>query len=189
MPKDFIKNSELKTLKVLGLSHELDLLQMLKNQFWKLYPQSYFDKANNFYNGTQYLASYTYDLVILDMNIIDVYELLIRALAHKFPVLILVDSDKDLNLKEEFILSKAHAVLERRKINEDNLATIIEKIIPLKINSKWKRILRKYKKWFLIAESSIFGRKQKRKNGCVALKRKVTTFFLTFVFSCCALLF
>ena len=157
-----MKDSELEIASVLGLSHELGLLQTLDNQLSKSFPQSCFDKAPDFQTGVQYLASYTYDLVVLDMSMTCGHELIIRALAHKFPVLVLVDNDSTLSPAEQAISSNALAILHKRKINEIHMDKILGKRVRAGNNSKWNRISGEYKKFYLKVNNFIFKRKQKR---------------------------
>lgn len=145
-----MKDYKSKLITLLGLSHESDLLQTLDNQLSKSCPQSWFHKAYDFHTAVQYLASYTYELVIVDINIIGGYELIIRASAHKFPVLVLVNNYKQLTPSEQEISSEAQAVLLKREISEVNMVSIIEKIILPKNNLKWNRTSKDFKKWWLM---------------------------------------
>ena len=124
-----MKKSELKRISVLGLSPKFDLLQTLAGQLTRSFPQSWFDKANNYYKGIQYLTSYTYDSIILDVNIFEGYELMVRALDRNVPLLVLVDSDRPPTAIERLIALKARAVIQKNKIYQIDVAAIIEKVV------------------------------------------------------------
>ena len=160
-----MKRSELKRISVLGLSPDLDLLQTLGVQLSRSFPQSWFDKANNFYMGVQYLASYTYDSIILDVKIFESYELMVRALDRNIPLLVLMDSNRAPICIEQFIALKARAVIQKSEIYQITVAAIIGKIVRSGKTYKRRNTSRCYRRGFFFVLNPIFGGKIKKERG------------------------
>ena len=113
-----MKASALELIRVLGLSQETDLLLIVKEQIRKSCPLCLFDMADAFEIGAQYLASFSYDLVILDFETDRRYELLKRAFSHKLPVILLMEDECHPKTVTHLIMSGVQSFLPKSKIAE-----------------------------------------------------------------------
>ena len=132
-----MKASALELIRVLGLSRETDLLLDVKEQIRRSCPICLFDMADTFEIGTQYLASYSYDLVILDLETDRRHELLKRVSSHNFPLIVLVEDECDPKTAVHLIMSGVQLFLPRSKTKE--IVPAIEQIFNIKSMATWKR--------------------------------------------------
>ena len=133
-----MKESVMKRKKVLGLGEEPDLLINLEEKILGACPECWFDKASNYDVGVQYLASYTYDLVILDFAVVRALDLLDQAAMRNFPTVILMDNGVP---PEALRRLGTPSFLPKDKLKE--IVPTIEGIIARERMSKWKRGLNK----------------------------------------------
>jgi hypothetical protein len=139
-----MKASELELIRVLGLSQEADLLLIVKEQIRRFCPICLFDMADTFDIGVQYLASYSYDLVILDLKTDRRYELLKRASSHNLPAIVLIEDECDPKTAIHLIMSGVQSFLPKSKITE--IVPAIEQILHIKSMTTWKRTFKKLEK-------------------------------------------
>lgn len=133
-----MKESVMKHKKVLGLGEEPDLLMCLEEEILGACPECSFDKATNYDVGVQYLASYTYDLVILDFAVVRALDLLDQAAMRNFPTVVLLDNGVP---PEALRRLGARSFLPKDKLME--IVPAIEAIIARENMPKWKRALNK----------------------------------------------
>ena len=74
-----MKESILNGKSILAVDDESDVLTVLEEEILGACPQCQFDKATTFEEASQRLASYTYDIVILDIMGVRGFDLLERA--------------------------------------------------------------------------------------------------------------
>jgi hypothetical protein len=131
-----MKETVMKHKKVLGLLDEPNLLMCLEEEILESCPECSFDKATNYDVGGQYLASYTYDLVILDFSVVRALDLMDQAAMRNFPAVILLDSGVP---PEALRRLGARSFFPKDKLKE--IVPTIEGIIARERMSKWKRAL------------------------------------------------
>jgi DNA-binding NarL/FixJ family response regulator len=136
-----MKASALELIRVLGLSQETDLLLIVKEQIRKSCPICLFDMADTFEIGAQYLASFSYDLVILDLETDRRYELLKRASSHNLPVIVLIEDECHPKIVTHLIMSGVQSFLPKSKITE--IVPAIEQILHIKSMTTWKRTFKR----------------------------------------------
>jgi DNA-binding NarL/FixJ family response regulator len=141
MQEDIMKASELELIRVLGLSRDADLLLTVREQIRRFCPICLFDMADTFENGAQYLASFSYDLVILDLETDRRYELLKRASSHNLPVIALIGCQCDPKTAIHLIMSGVRSFLLKSEIKE--IVPAIEQILHIKSMTTWKRTFKK----------------------------------------------
>ena len=79
------KESPLKNKVVLVVDDEPDILDVVEEELH----MCNVDKAKDFETGRQYLASFTYDIVILDIMGVDGFKLLKQSVLREFPTVML----------------------------------------------------------------------------------------------------
>ncbi len=145
-----MKDSIMKHKRVLGVAGEMDSLSILEEEILGACPECRFDKATTFEMGVQYLASYTYDLVVLDIVAVRGSDLLDQVLVRNFPAVVLMDNAAPPEVLERFMASGARALLTKEKLKE--IVPTIEQVIRIECMPKWKRALRKlrgdFQPWF-----------------------------------------
>jgi DNA-binding NarL/FixJ family response regulator len=138
--EDIMKASELELFRVLGLSQDMDILLKLKERIRKSCPICVLDMTDSFDIGTRYLASYSYDLAILDLETDRKFELLKRVSAHHLPVIVLTEAECHPKTAIHLIMSGVQAFLPRSKAKE--IVPVIEKILHIKSMATWKQPLK-----------------------------------------------
>ena len=81
-----MKESILSNKRILAVDDEPDVLMVLEEEILDACPHCHLDKATTFEEAAQLLASWTYDLVILDIMGVRGFELLEDAVTRNFPV-------------------------------------------------------------------------------------------------------
>jgi len=82
-----LKYSIIKHKTILGIDSNMDFLEDLKKIILNEYPEYWFDKAASFSQGRQYMAMFSYDLVISDIMSSPGANLVGVAENHDLPVL------------------------------------------------------------------------------------------------------
>lgn len=131
MYDSIIKNGTL-----LGLSQDLDSLLVLEKVILGAFPECRFDMATTFQVAIQYLSSYTYDLIILDMTNDWGSELLTRVVIHNFPTVVLMDNRTPPEDVRHYMASKLLTFLPREKLKE--IVPMIERILKREGVFRWK---------------------------------------------------
>ncbi|RPJ03955.1 MAG: response regulator, partial [Deltaproteobacteria bacterium] len=84
-----MKESILSGKSILAVDDEPDVLEVLEEEIRGTCPDCTFDRATTFEEASQRLASYAYDLIILDIMGVRGFDLLERAVSKKLPVAML----------------------------------------------------------------------------------------------------
>ena len=79
-----MKESILNGKSILAVDDEPDVLEVLEEEIREACPGCTFDKSTTFEDATQKLASYTYDLIILDIMRVRGFDLLAKAISLDF---------------------------------------------------------------------------------------------------------
>ena len=137
-----MKASALELIRVLGLGQDTDLLLFVKEKIRKSCPICLFDMADTFEIGAQYLASFSYDLVILDLEADRKFELLKRASSHKIPLIVLIEDGCHPKTAIHLMMSGVQTFLPKSEITE--IVPAIEQILHIKPMPMWKRTFKRF---------------------------------------------
>lgn len=95
--------------------------------------------ANSFERGWEYLVSYTYDVVILDIMGVRGFELLQLATRQNFPAVMLTAHALDPESLKKSIELGARAYLPKEKLY--SLVPFLEDVLKLSYQSTWKKAM------------------------------------------------
>ncbi|RPJ09411.1 MAG: response regulator [Deltaproteobacteria bacterium] len=141
-----MKESILNGKTILAVDDEPDVLTVLEEEILGACPQCRFDKATNFEEASQKLASYTYDVVILDIMGVRGFDLLERAVLRKFPVAMLTAHALSPEALKRSIELGARAYLPKEKLGE--IVPFLEDVLKYEYLPGWKRLLENLKGFF-----------------------------------------
>ena len=99
-------------------------------------------KAESYETACQYLQSYTYDMVVLDIMGVSGFELLKIAVAKGFPTIMLTAHALTPEALKKSIKLGAVSFLPKEKISE--LKPFLEEMLRAGENSGWQRLFRKF---------------------------------------------
>ena len=145
------KESSLKNKVILVVDDELDILETVEEEL----DMCILHKAQDYDTASQYLASYTYDIVILDIMGVDGFELLKDAVKRGFPTTMLTAHaftpealKKSIKLGAVFFLPKERlfelkefletAVLNKEKFSWAYLFAKLGKYLNKRFGPDWK---------------------------------------------------
>ena len=124
---------------VLAVNEEKDILDIIEEKFFCEAPNVTFHAATTFENARQYLLSYTYDLVVLDILGVRGLELLQIAHNAGVPVVILTAHAVSREALRKSIELGARAYLPLEKLG--SLIPFLEEVLTLEYQSAWKKAL------------------------------------------------
>lgn len=131
---------------ILAVDDEPDVLAVLEEEIRGACPNCTFDRATNFEQASQKLASFTYDLVILDIMGVRGFDLLERAVLKKLPVAMLTAHALTPEaLKRSFEMG-ARAYLPKEKLGE--IVPFLEDVLTYEYLPGWRRLMEKLKGFF-----------------------------------------
>jgi len=139
---------------ILAVDDEMDILSTIE----ELLEGCTIHKATNHYSAQQYLQSYNYSIVILDIMGVDGFTLLRIAVAKKFPTVIITAHALSPESLEKAIKLGAVSFLPKEALAE--LKSHLEDVISREGRSAWKEVLEKLQGLF----SRRFGADWKEKN-------------------------
>ena len=134
-----MKYSIIKHKMILGIDSNVDFLEDLKKIILNEYPECWFDKATSFSQGRQYMAMFSYDLVISDIMSSPGADLVDVAESHDLPVLALLSTGDSLEASNHSNGLKVRTVLNKQNIGD--LVPAIEHVLTLEYTPEWKRAL------------------------------------------------
>jgi len=143
-----MKDSILKGKIILAVDDEPDVLQVLEEEILQASPKCYFDKATSYVKASEFMASFNYDLVILDIMGVRGYDLLSLAVNRPipFPVVMLTAhalSPEDLKRSIEL---GARAYLPKEKLGA--IVPFLEDIMKYEYGPTWRRLLKELEGFF-----------------------------------------
>jgi CheY-like chemotaxis protein len=141
-----MKESILKGKKILAVDDEPDVLVVLEEEILGACPDRKIDKANNFEGAVQMLASYTYDLIILDIMGVRGFDLLERAVLKKLPVAMLTAHALTPEALRRSVEMGARAYLPKEKLGE--IVPFLEDVLTHECLPGWKRLFGKLEGFF-----------------------------------------
>ncbi|NWG02537.1 MAG: response regulator [Syntrophaceae bacterium] len=115
-----MKESILNGKRILVVNDDPDILEILEEEIIIAAPNSYIDKANHYQKGIELLASFTYDLVILDMTLSRISRLLNLSLYRPspFPVVMLTAYNLDPETLRPYTEMGVRAYLPKEKLGQ-----------------------------------------------------------------------
>jgi CheY-like chemotaxis protein len=122
--------------RILAVDDEPDILEVLADELDKYAVK--LDRALSFEAASQMLASFTYDLVILDIMGVRGFDLLSYARSRKFPVVILTAHALNPDTLKRSIEEGARAYVPKDEI--DNIVPFLEDVLSLSYESAWKKL-------------------------------------------------
>jgi DNA-binding response OmpR family regulator len=102
--------------RILAVDDEPDVLGVLEDEIVQACPTCKIDKATKYKEANEMMASWTYDLVILDIMGVRGFELLKRAVARNFPVAMLTAHALTPEALKRSIELKARSYLPKEKL-------------------------------------------------------------------------
>lgn len=123
---------------ILAVDDEPDVLEIIREELADI-PDVTLHTAQTFERGREYLVSYTYDLVILDIMGVQGFDLLKIAAGHNFPVVMLTAHALSPSALKESIELGARAYLPKDKLG--SLVPFLEDVLQLSYRSVWKKAL------------------------------------------------
>ena len=128
----------LKDKLILAVDDEEDVLDIIEEELTGA-AKCTLHKATTFEKAQQYLVSYTYDLVILDIMGVRGFDLLQIATNAGFPVVMLTAHAFTPEALKKSIELGAHAYLPKERLG--SLVPFLEDVIKLNYQSSWKKAL------------------------------------------------
>jgi len=148
------KERQLKGKLILVVDDEPDVLEVVAEQL----NDSQVHKAENYETALEYLMSYTYDVVILDIMGVNGFELLKRCVARGFPTLMLTAHALSPESLKKSI--KLGAVSFLPKENLPDLASFLEEVLLGEGKPIWKKVFDRLGNFF----DSRFGSDWKKRD-------------------------
>jgi CheY-like chemotaxis protein len=124
---------------VLAVDDEPDILTVLQEEIKEACPDCLFHKATTYQEAVERLASWTYDLVILDIMGVRGFDLLKNAVIRNFPVVMLTAHALNPEALKQSIELGARAYLPKEKIGE--LVPFLEDVLRYENLPGWGRLL------------------------------------------------
>jgi hypothetical protein len=134
-----MKHSVIKHKTILGIDSNVDFLEDLKKIILNEYPECWFDKDTSFSQGRQYMAMFSYDLVISNIMSSPGADLVGVAESHDLPVLALLSNGDSLEA-----LNHSNGLRIRKVLNKQNIEDLvpaIEHVLKFESTPGWKRAL------------------------------------------------
>jgi len=136
-----MKESILSNKRILAVDDEPDVLMLLEEEILDACPKCQLDQATTYENAVQLLASWTYDLVILDIMGVRGFELLEDAVSRNFPVAMLTAHALAPEALKRSIELGARTYLPKEKLGE--IVPFLEDVLTQEYVPGWKRLFEK----------------------------------------------
>jgi CheY-like chemotaxis protein len=136
-----MKESLLSNKRILAVDDEPDVLMVLEEEILDACSKCQLDRATTYEDAVQLLASWTYDLVILDIMGVRGFELLEDAVSRKFPVAMLTAHALTPEALRRSIQLGARTYLPKEKLGE--IVPFLEDVLSHGYVPGWKRLFDK----------------------------------------------
>jgi len=136
------KESLLKDKVILAVDDEPDILEIIEDEL----DMCLLHKAKDYDTAFQYLLSYTYDAVILDIMGVNGFELLKTAVSKGFPTIMLTAHAVTTDSLKKSIKLGAVSFLPKEKILE--IPEFLERIVLGEGKSMWNRVFERFENYF-----------------------------------------
>jgi len=137
-----MSESVLNDKRILAVDDEPDVLEVLKEEIASAAPKSIVETATSYEQASELLASWTYDLVILDIMGVRGFDLLQRATTRPYPiptVMLTAHAFSPEALKKSIELG-ARAYLPKERLGA--VVPFLEDVLTYEYGPAWKRILK-----------------------------------------------
>jgi len=133
---------------ILAVDDEPDVLVVLEEEIMEAAPKSRIDKATSYEQAIQLFASWTYDLVILDIMGVRGFDLLKRAVdrPYHFPVVILTSHSLSPESLKQSIELGARAFLPKDILGE--IVPHLEAVVKYEYGTAWSRLFKQLEGFF-----------------------------------------
>ena len=131
--------SILKDKTILVVDDEPDVLTVLEEEIKEAYPDAIVHNATTYKEASARLASWTYDLVVLDIMGVRGFDLLRNAVLRQFPVVMLTAHALSPEALRQSIELGARAYLPKEKIGE--IVPFLEDVLRYENLPGWARLL------------------------------------------------
>jgi DNA-binding NtrC family response regulator len=131
---------------ILAIDDEPDVLDILEEEILAACPRCTFDKATTYEQTNELSNTFTYELVILDIMGVRGFDLLERAVAHHFPVVMLTAHALNPEALKRSIEMGARAYLPKEKLGE--IVPFLEDVLKHENLTGWGRLLENLKGFF-----------------------------------------
>jgi len=131
--------SILKGKMILAVDDEPDVLTLLEEEIKEACPDCFFDKVTTYIEAVERLASWTYDLVILDIMGVRGFDLLKNAVVRHFPVVMLTAHALSPEALRQSIEMGARAYLPKEKMGK--IVPFLEDVLTFENLPVWGRLL------------------------------------------------
>ncbi len=138
--------SVLNRKRVLAVDDEPDVLNVIEEELKEAVPGCQFDRATTYEEAVEKMASWTYDVVVLDIMGVRGFDLLELAVNRNFPVAMLTAHALTPEALKRSIEMKARAYLPKEKLGE--IVPFLEDLLKYKYLPGWKRLLEKLRGFF-----------------------------------------
>jgi len=125
--------------RILVVDDEPDVLALLEEEISEASPSSTVDKASTYQEAVEKMASWTYDLVILDIMGVRGFDLLELAVGRNFPVAMLTAHSLTPAALKLSMEMGARAYLPKEKLGE--VVPFLEDVLKYEYLPGWKRLL------------------------------------------------
>jgi DNA-binding response OmpR family regulator len=136
------QQSPLKDKIILAVDDEPDVLETIEEEL----DMVLLHKATDYDTGIQYLLSYTYDVVILDIMGVNGFELLKTSVSREFPTVMLTAHAVTPEALKKSMKLGAVSFLPKEKMSE--LLPFLEDIVTNKGASLWKKLFERLGEYF-----------------------------------------
>jgi len=136
------QQSPLKDKIILAVDDEPDVLETIEEEL----DMVLLHKATDYDTGIQYLLSYTYDVVILDIMGVNGFELLKTSVSREFPTVMLTAHAVTPEALKKSMKLGAVSFLPKEKMSE--LRPFLEDIVMNKGASLWKKLFERLGEYF-----------------------------------------
>jgi len=137
-----MRESVLNNKRILAVDDEPDLLEVLKEEISAAAPQCTLDTAASYEEAAMLLASWTYDLVILDIMGVRGFDLLQLAVKRPYPIPVAMLTAHALSPES---LKKSIELGARAYIPKEHLGAVVpilEDILTYEYGAVWRRVVK-----------------------------------------------
>ena len=138
--------SILKGKTILAVDDEPDVLTVLEDEIKEACPDCFFDKATTYKEASERMASWAYDLVILDIMGVRGFDLLDMAVKRNFKVVVLTAHALIPEALRQCFERRARAYLPKEKLGE--MVPFLEDVFQYEYRAGWKRLLERLRDSF-----------------------------------------
>jgi CheY-like chemotaxis protein len=134
--------------RILAVDDEPDVLEVLEGEILGACSNCYFDKAVSYETASELMASWSYDLVILDIMGVRGFDLLHNAVNRPYPIPVVMLTAHVLTpeaLKRSIEMG-ARAYLPKEKLGQ--IVPFLEDVMRYEYGPGWRRLLKKLEGFF-----------------------------------------